>query len=105
MTAAAVVVALEAVLTNPEVDAEILAAIKVVRDFFVSMTPAAVAAQEQAAKQDSADKVTDFVTGSAADLADAQARLAALEGHPVVIQTGLAATVATLRAELAERVK
>jgi TRAP-type C4-dicarboxylate transport system substrate-binding protein len=56
------------------------------------------------AKSSSQD-VGDFVTGSAADLADAQARLAALEAHPVVVASGLAATVATLRNELAERAK
>jgi pyridoxal biosynthesis lyase PdxS len=63
---------------------------------------AAIDALTSAAKQTN-QEVADFVAGSAADLADAQARLAALEAHPVVVASGLAATVATLKAELVAR--
>ncbi len=99
----AILAALEALLTNPTVDAAILSAAQVVYDFFKAMTPAAVAAAEEAAEKQSAAQVADFVTGSAADLADAQRQLALLLAHPD-LPPGLVPTVESIRAQLAARV-
>ena len=64
---------------------------------------AAIDALNAAAKSSSA-AVDAFVAGSAADLADAQARLAAISQHPAVAgDSQLAADVAAIRAQLVER--
>jgi hypothetical protein len=98
--------AILAALANPAVDSAIVSAAQSLVAFFASLPEkdrqAAIAQVESAAASTDV-QVSAFLAGSLADLASARAQLAALESHPLVQATGLAGTVATLKAELTER--